>query len=64
MSIDASGETLVTFSEAAKRLRQTRPEKRTNLSVLYRWAFSGCKAKDGMIVRLETIKVRENRAQA
>jgi len=58
MAIEVFKETVLTLAEAAKRLPKIQGKKgRPHVSTLYRWMLAGCKSRDGMIVRLETIKV-------
>jgi hypothetical protein len=56
MTIDVFGETVFTLAEAAKRLPHVRGGRKVHVCCLYRWAMAGRKSRDGMIVRLETIK--------
>jgi hypothetical protein len=45
---------LITLAEAAKQLPKIRGQKKPIApSTLWRWATAGCRAKDGVIVRLE-----------
>ena len=57
MAIDALTETLRSFAEAAQRLPALRRSKPVNPSTLWRWTTRGVRARDGLIVRLESIKV-------
>ena len=57
MAIDALTETLRSFAEAARRLPALRAGKPVNPSTLWRWTTRGVRARDGLIVRLESIKV-------
>lgn len=57
MAIDVFSETLVTLTEAAARLPKVKGGKSPHVSTLHRWRQRGCKSQDGMVVRLETIKV-------
>ena len=50
--IDLSNETVLSFSDAAKRLPRRRAGKRPHVATLYRWATRGCQG-----VKLETIRV-------
>ena len=50
--IDATRETLISLTEAAKSLPARRGGKRPHISCLYRWSASGCRG-----VILETIQV-------
>jgi hypothetical protein len=56
MPIDVFNETVVSFSDATKRLPKHNGTK-TNVSTLYRWAQAGLRSHDGQVVWLETIKV-------
>lgn len=57
MSIDVFSETVVTLTEATKRLPTLNESKRLNVSTMYRWVQRGCLSKDGTTVRLETVKI-------
>ena len=57
MAIDALTETLRSFAEAAQRLPALRRSKPVNPSTLWRWTTRGVRARDGLIVRLESVKV-------
>jgi hypothetical protein len=57
MAIDALTETLRSFAEAARRLPALRGGKPVNPSTLWRWTTRGIRARDGVLVRLETIKL-------
>jgi len=57
MAIDVFSETVLTLSEAAKRLPRVRRGKKIHVSSLYRWIMGGRRSRDGMVVRLETVKV-------
>jgi hypothetical protein len=57
MAIDALTETLRSFAEAAQRLPALRGGKPVNPSTLWRWTTRGVRARHGVLVRLETIKL-------
>lgn len=57
MAIDVFSETLMTLAQAAKRLPKVKAGKSPHVSTLHRWRLRGCRSRDGMVVRLETIKV-------
>ena len=48
---------MVTMNEAAKRLPRPRGAKPVSRSTLWRWTYSGLKAKDGQIIRLDTVRI-------
>ena len=50
--IDLSSETVISLTEAAKRLPARRGGKRPHVATLYRWSQRGCRG-----VRLETCQV-------
>jgi hypothetical protein len=49
-------ETLLTLSQAARRLPPFRAGRPVNPATLTRWILSGAKAPNGTVVRLEAIK--------
>jgi len=57
MAINALTETLRSFAEAASRLPSLRGGKSVNPSTVWRWTRRGVRARDGMLVRLESLKV-------
>lgn len=57
MAIDVFSETVLALSEAAKLLPRVRPGSEVHVSTLYRWTMRGCRSQDGVMVRLETVKV-------
>ena len=57
MAIDPLTEKLRSFAEAAQRLPSLRGGKPVNPSTVWRWTTRGIRARDGMLVRLEAIKV-------
>jgi hypothetical protein len=57
MAIDVFAEELLTLTEAAKRLPKLKSGKPPHVSTLYRWMQRGCHSHDGMVVRLETVKI-------
>src|SRR5262249_54301345 len=57
MAIDALTEKLRSFAEAASRLPALRGGKAVNPSTVWRWTRRGARARDGVLVRLESLKV-------
>jgi hypothetical protein len=57
VAIDVFNENLVTFSEAAKLLPRRPHGKRVHVSTIHRWRMAGLHSADGMVVRLETLKI-------
>jgi hypothetical protein len=57
MAIDPLTEKLRSFAEAARRLPALRVGKPVSPSTVWRWTTRGVRARDGMLVRLEAIKV-------
>jgi hypothetical protein len=57
MAIDPLNETLRSFAEAAKRLPTLRGGKPVNPSTVWRWTTRGVRARNGVLVRLESLKV-------
>lgn len=57
MAIDVLNEKLRSFAEAASRLPALRGGKSVNPSTVWRWAKRGVRARNGVRVRLEAIKV-------
>ena len=57
MAIDPLTEKLRSFAEAASRLPALRGGKAVNPSTLWRWTKRGVRARNGVRVRLEAIKV-------
>ena len=57
MAIDALTEKLRSFAEAAQRLPALRRGKPVNPSTVWRWTTRGVRGRDGLLVRLEAIKV-------
>lgn len=54
--IDFATEDLITFGQAAEML-PGRSDRRTSPSTIWRWAKVGCKASDGTLVKLETVRI-------
>ena len=50
-------EDCISFAKAARRLPKVRGEKHLAPSTLYRWAMKGRRARDGKIIRLQTIRI-------
>jgi hypothetical protein len=57
MAIDPLTEKLRSFAEAAQRLPALRGGKPVNPSTLWRWTTRGIRCRDGLLVRLESIKI-------
>jgi hypothetical protein len=57
MAIDPLTEKLRSFAEATKRLPALRGGKSVNPSTVWRWTTRGVHARNGVLVRLESIKV-------
>jgi hypothetical protein len=57
MAIDPLTEKLRSFAEAAKRLPALRGGKPVNPSTVWRWTTRGVRARDGTLVRLESLKI-------
>ena len=57
MAIDVFHETVLTFSQAAKRLPRVHGARRISNATIGRWARAGLKAADGTIVRLEAVRL-------
>ena len=57
MAIDPLTEKLRSFAEAAGRLPALRAGKSVNPSTVWRWTTRGVRARNGVLVRLESIKV-------
>lgn len=57
MTIDPLTETLRSFAESAKRLPSLRGGKPVNPSTVWRWTTRGVRDRNGVLVRLEAIKV-------
>jgi len=57
MAIDIFAEEMVTMRQAAKRLPRPRGTKPLHMSTMWRWSTAGLKAKDGQIVRLESVRI-------
>lgn len=57
MTIDVFCEEVVSLTQAAKRLPKVRNGKHPHVSTLYRWIIAGKTRRDGLVVRLESVKV-------
>jgi hypothetical protein len=57
MAIDPSTEVLRPFAEASRRLPALRGGRPVHPTTLWRWAARGVRGRDGVTVRLESIKV-------
>jgi hypothetical protein len=57
VAIDPLGEKLRSFAEAARRLPALRGGKPVNPSTVWRWTTRGVRARDGALIRLESLKV-------
>jgi hypothetical protein len=57
MAIDPLAEKMRSFAEAAQRLPTLRGGKPVNPSTVWRWTKRGVRARNGVLIRLESIKV-------
>lgn len=57
MAIDVFSEKVVSLKEAVRMLPRKGHTNTLHFSTIYRWIMRGLKTKDGLVVRLETIKV-------
>ena len=57
MAIDVFTEKVVTLKQATRLLPRSTRDNHLHVSTLYRWAIGGVRSKDGMNVRLETVKI-------
>src|SRR5262245_11458459 len=57
MAINLTEETVVPFSEAARRLPPLRAGRRVSPSTIWRWSAAGVLSRSGKRIRLETIRV-------
>jgi hypothetical protein len=57
MAIDVFSEKVMRLSEAVRLLPKTSASKRLHVRTLYRWIQRGLRSNDGMVVRLEAVKV-------
>src|SRR5262245_16771068 len=57
MAIDPTTETLRSFADAPQRLPALRGGKAVHPTTLWRWTTRGVRARSGVIVRLEALKV-------
>lgn len=57
MSINVFSETIVTLTEATKRIPRLNRGERLCIRTIYRWVQKGCCGKDRNTVRLETTKI-------
>jgi hypothetical protein len=57
MPIDPATEVLRPLAEAARQLPPLRRGKAVSASTVWRWATRGVRARNGVTVRLETIKI-------
>jgi hypothetical protein len=55
--IDLQIESPISLAEAAKSVPAARNGKRTHLSTILRWILKGAKSPDGILVRLEGIRL-------
>jgi hypothetical protein len=55
--IDTATETVLPFSQAARRIPPIRAGRPISPTTIWRWATVGCRAKNGERVRLETIRI-------
>ncbi len=57
MAIDVFNENVLSLPQAAKRLPRVRNGKPPHVSTLYRWITAGKKCPDGLVARLECVKI-------
>ena len=57
MAIDMFSEKIVSLKEATRLLPKSPRNKKLNVSTIYRWALGGLRSKDGIVVRLESVKI-------
>jgi hypothetical protein len=57
MAIDLSAETLLSLSQAAKRLPPLRTDRPVSPATVWRWIIKGTRRADGIVVRLEACKI-------
>ena len=57
MAINTLTEKLCSFAEIASRLPALRGGKAVNPSTVWRWTTRGVRARNGVLIRLESIKV-------
>ena len=57
MAIDVFAEKVLSLKEAISLLPKSPRNKTLNICTMYRWILRGLRSKDGMVVRLEVIKI-------
>ena len=57
MAIDVFSERVVSLKEAIALLPKSPRNKRLHVSTIYRWSLGGLRSKDGMVIRLEVVKI-------
>ena len=57
MAIDVFSERVISLKEATGLLPKSPRNKKLHASTIYRWSLGGLRSKDGMVVRLEVVKV-------
>jgi hypothetical protein len=57
MAIDPATESLRCFAEAARRLPPLRKGRPVSPTTVWRWTTRGVRARNGVTVRLETLKI-------
>ena len=57
MAIDVFSERVISLKEATRLLPKSSRSKKLHVSTVYRWSVGGLKSKDGMVVRLEVVKI-------
>jgi hypothetical protein len=55
--ISITNETVIPFSTVGEYRPSSRVNKRVHASTAWRWAKAGCKAVDGTMVKLESIRI-------
>lgn len=57
MALDVFSEKVIGLKEASQLLPKTTGNKTVHFATLFRWILGGLKAKDGFVVRLESVKI-------
>jgi len=57
MAIDVFSEKVIGLKEAIRLLPKTSRNNNLHYSTMFRWILRGLRAKDGVVVRLESVKI-------
>ena len=57
MAINVVSEKIIGLKEAIRLLPKTNDTKTLHVSTMFRWILRGLRAKDGFVVRLESVKI-------